>query len=252
MWELYDELISKIPVDITVKEFIIGAEYSLVITSLGGGIAKTVPGRRVPFLKKPVVGMPLKVLASSIKSFNYIESSLALAAINSYYNSEEILKFTSVDKMLFSRTLLPKHFFTEELLPLIRRESAALFGHFTYYEEQLPLNLEYLVLDETPEDGDFPLSATEYVLPSQKNVWIPGSALTKKQMPRLLEICSNPNLLLFDLDIPLSEELLKHNHGSIISLKITDLEQCIYHVKAGSALSHFLETGEMICLKTIT
>jgi uncharacterized protein len=251
MWELYDEMISGIPENFIVKDFVIGACYSYVETNYGIGIAKTIPGIRFPFLKKPRFGMPLKELAASIKSFHYVESSLALAAINAFYNTEEGLKTLASNSIKTAKTNLTKNFFSDRLLPKIRREGIALYGHFPFYEEQIPINFEYLVLEEYPEDGDYPVSALEYLFPSQKNIWLQGSSLTKKILPRILEICPDSNVLFLDIDIPITPILLKQNPGQIISLKITDKEQCAYHIKAGADISNFYEVGEIVCLKTI-
>ena len=251
MWHLYNYLIQHIPEDIYVKDFMLGVEYTYIEIESSVGIAKTLPGSRFPFTIDPFIGMSLKKLAASIKSFNYIESSLALAALNSYYNSNQgLLSFKNISNSI-SLTTVSNDYFKETILPRMHQGDFSLVGHYPYFEEQIPSIFEYTVFDENPVEGDYPITACEYILPTKKNIWLNGSSLIKKRLPRLLDICPDSYITLFDLDITLHPILLEKNQGELVSLLVNDKEQCKYLIKSGATTEKIFRTGELTCLKTI-
>ena len=89
MWELYDNLIKNIQEDIKIEDLVIGTEFAMVISDCGAGISRVLNDKRFPFENKIKPNMKLKDLAKSIKSWNFVEASLGLAAINAFYNSKQ-------------------------------------------------------------------------------------------------------------------------------------------------------------------
>src|SRR5690606_20426883 len=47
---------------------------------------------------------------------------------------------------------------------------------------------ELIILERTPQEGDLPDFAAEYLLPQQDYVFITGTAITNKTLPRVLEL----------------------------------------------------------------
>jgi uncharacterized protein (DUF4213/DUF364 family) len=85
MWEIYDALIDGIPEDLIVDELISGYEASYVRSGNGAGIAYLRDYQtRMPMFTKNLIGAPLREVAGAVKSWNFVEASAGLAAINAY------------------------------------------------------------------------------------------------------------------------------------------------------------------------
>lgn len=87
MWEIYDALISATDDSIRIKDFAAGTYWTAVLTEDGVlGLAPSIRERyqRFPFDIEPVTGMPICDMAPGLKSWNYIEASIALAAVNAF------------------------------------------------------------------------------------------------------------------------------------------------------------------------
>ena len=91
MWELYDDLIAEIPSHIKVKDVRTTTDWGFVSTEGSCAIGVAYSKRSVTTMfSKDWRGAPLKDLAACIKSWHLLEASLGAAAINCYYNSEEM------------------------------------------------------------------------------------------------------------------------------------------------------------------
>ena len=89
MWKLYDSLIDAIPEEIKVADFLCGNSWTMIRTDKGGiGLATTAKEvTRKPLLDRQIKGLPLKEVAEAAKSWNMLEASIGVAAINAYYNA---------------------------------------------------------------------------------------------------------------------------------------------------------------------
>ena len=97
LWKLYDDLIEGIPKDILVEDMVVGQYNSLVKSSVGSGIGLVYYDEsRPPDFVKEFKGKALHEVAKCIKSWNLTEAGIGLAAINSYYNSIEVVKSRNI------------------------------------------------------------------------------------------------------------------------------------------------------------
>jgi uncharacterized protein (DUF4213/DUF364 family) len=97
MWEMYEELISGIPEGLHIKRSVAGSFWTVVESELGVGVAGTAKTMtRPPLQRAPLAGMSLKEAAELAKSWNFVEASLGVAVINSYYNTPEIARANGV------------------------------------------------------------------------------------------------------------------------------------------------------------
>lgn len=92
-WSIYDGLIEAIPEEVQVLECQAGVSWTMVCSSQGGvGLAHTVKQASLPFeYRGALKHAPLRSLARCIKSWNLVEASIGMAAINAWYNTEERL-----------------------------------------------------------------------------------------------------------------------------------------------------------------
>ena len=91
-WMIYDEVIEAIPRTVTVTAGGVGLRWCRVISSEGGlGIAYTMPERSRPalFAGSTLVGAPLREVASLVKSWNFVEAGIGMAAVNAWYSAPD-------------------------------------------------------------------------------------------------------------------------------------------------------------------
>ncbi len=89
MWEIYDVLISSADSDIRIKDFAAGTYWTAVMTEDGIlGLSPSIHERyqRFPFGIEPTAGMTAGEMAPGLKSWNYVEASIAMAAVNACFN----------------------------------------------------------------------------------------------------------------------------------------------------------------------
>lgn len=192
MWEIYDALIDGIPENLTVDELICGKRRSYVRSGDGAGISS---GRsyetRMPMFSKNMIGMKLREAATCVKSWNFIEAAIGVAAINAYYNNPRVARSNGVEfsdsKRVEDRLFDPFIMSQNE----IKDKKVAVVGHFPYIEKLMEPICDFSIIDWEPETGDYPLSSCEYILPECDYVYITCSSLVDKTFPRILELSKN-------------------------------------------------------------
>ena len=131
MWELYDALIDLVPENATVDDCLVGYNWTLV-RSLATGVALTPP--KEGCCKRPgggITGMPVRELAAGIKSWNSLEATLGLAAINSILNSPGQVERLSGMPVAQHHQLSAFARFKDE----VRGKRVAVIGHFPDLEQ---------------------------------------------------------------------------------------------------------------------
>ena len=120
MWSVYDKLISGIPEDLTADLIAVGRTMAIVVNKMGAGLSDVFEWDTRPLtMKGSLIGAPLRSVAGLVKSWNFPEASIGLAAINSYYNSPKLLKITVLcSPIIFKRKL-------NDPFIALRRRSAA-------------------------------------------------------------------------------------------------------------------------------
>ena len=229
MWELYDQLIAGIPADLYVDEYIPGDYFCFLRAGEYYGVThSTKDESRPPISDVPPVGRALRDVAAGIKSWNFREASLGLAAINAWYNSRPQTEALGLDVFHETDTSLSARKDKNPLRPdneEMRGKNVAVIGHFRYIEKTLSGLCNPHILERKPSEGDYPDSACEYLLPEMDLVYATGMTLINKTLPRLLEL--TPDRALFTLtgpSSPITPILFEHGVGSIAGFVVTDPE----------------------------
>ena len=183
-WDLYDDLIDAIPRDIVVSRAAQGPRWTRVYTeSPSCGMAMTMSATSRPAqMRAEYTGVPLRAIAQLAKSWNFSEASFGMAALNSYYATPSV-----ADEHGFTLADSPGP--TSLILPQRRRgKKVAVIGHFPFAPKALNQAADFYMLERSLNEGDYPDSAAEYILPECDYVFITGSAFVNKTAPRLLEL----------------------------------------------------------------
>ncbi len=182
-WELYKKLIEGVPEDIGVKDLCIGNHWVYVEAESGCGMALTVSGGRGSYgLGSNPLFMSLRDLACQATSWNFLEASVGVAALNAWYSTPE--NATAAGMKIETAT-------SNDGFKLYRNicagKKVTVVGHFPLVE-RLADQCELTVLERDPHGDDFPDPACEFIVPHQDFTFITGITLTNKTMPRLLEL----------------------------------------------------------------
>lgn len=213
-----------------------------MVDSRTAGIAMTYPecgtGTR---LAGEIRGMPLRQLAEYIKSWDFLEATIGLAAINSFYNTpEQVEKLTgkpfSEQKQVNAFTC-----FQEQL----RDKNVAVIGHFPDLDP-LAAICRLSILERRPRPGDFPDPACEYILPRQDYIFITATTLINKTLLRLLELSRRAVVILVGPSTPLNPILFQYGVNVLAGTVVVDPETVRQVVQEGGSLQLFQRGARMV------
>ena len=245
MWEIYDALIAGIPEDLVVAEFLVGSAWSMVRTADDKvGLALTVKGRcQSPLYGGGITGDRLRDVAGCVKSWNFIEASIGMAAINCFYNDPEkiaMYKAGSVVKGIDGNSDNDEQDAFNALASSAAGKDVAVIGRFPHLESQLSPICRLSVLERNPEPGDYPDSACEYILAGQDMVFITGMTLTNKTLPRLLQLVRpGARVIMVGPSVPISPVLYRYGVTDLDGFCVTDAEKADRLVRRGDNMSIF-------------
>ena len=199
-WDLYDFLVDSIPADAVARRVIVGNAWTAVECDGVVGLAMTHRDKTFPpALRTPYSGRSLRDLAACVRSWNVREATLGLAAVNAYFNRRFRVEGS------FRQTL--DDTCAETVFDALRAEVAgtkvAVIGHFPGLRE-FGDGCRLSILERNPQTGDLPDFAAEYVLPEQDYVFVTGTTIVNKTLPRLLQVCAGTRVVLVGPSVPLT------------------------------------------------
>jgi len=225
MWRLYDELLEAVPDGLRAEKILLGRTWTAVLSSDGVlGLAMTTPVETRPAMGEIKPGMSLRELAGRVKSWNFLEAGIGMAAINAYFNSPE-----RMEKLDYAQG--DTRFCTYDI-PCAGRKMC-MVGALRYPKGMFDEAESLVVLERNIVEGTYPDSACEYFLPDCDVALITGSAFINKTMPRLLQLGKNADIIITGPSAPMTESLLHYGVRRVAGLVITDTEGCMDFVASG-------------------
>lgn len=243
-WKIYDELIDGIPPGPTVAAASVGLRWSRILSSEGGlGMGLTFGEQSRPALyeEPSFVGTPLREVATLVKSWNFAEAALGLAAVNAWYSQPETAKqngFVASDVNLWQQVFHP---YSEA----VAGRKVSVIGYFPFAPEPLAQAAELRMLERNTKPGDYPDPAAEYRLPDSDFVFISGSAFVNKTMPRLLELSRNATTVLVGPSTTLSPILFDYDADMLTGFVAKDPEQ-LFDAVGNVTLSGMYDHGQRV------
>jgi uncharacterized protein (DUF4213/DUF364 family) len=243
-WTIYDRLIDSIPDDILVEDCLVGLHWILV-RSIGIGVAMTpTDSDRTVSVAGSIRGMKARELAKLAKSWNFVEAAIGMAAINSVTNAHA----TVVRNWGSGFVSNPAINGFEYMLPRVVGKRVAVVGHFPGLEE-LAAVCRLSILERKPQQGDFPDSACEYILPEQDFVLITGTALVNKTFPRLLALSNDAGVVLVGPTTPLHPVLFEYGVSLLAGTIVDDAQIVWRHVAEGGDRTSFKHGARTVNLE---
>lgn len=251
MWELYDALIEGIPEELTTDELICGSSKTFIRSGEGAGIGTPrLIESRIPMRSGNLLGAPLRVAAECIKSWNFVEASIGLAAINAYYNSPEAAKKAGVAFVdsLRVEDRLNDPFITSQ--KEIRGKRVTVVGHFPYLERLFEPICDLSIIEWEPSDGDYPVTAAEFLLPGCDYVFFTCTSLVDKSLPRLLELSQGAaGVTIVGPATPMAPVLFDFGVTNLSGFLVKDRD-LLSRIMAGAETKRIYATGQKVSLSS--
>lgn len=242
---IYRELVAPIELGNPVTSCVAGLVWTLVETGGEAGLALTLhDGVYESQLPGMIHGAETRWLAERITSWNLFDASLALGAVNAWFNRRD-----RVEKLM-GRPLAGERGIAlfERLARRFAGGSVAVVGHFPHLEP-LSEHCKLTILERHPSGGDLPDQACEYLLPLQDCVCITGSTVSNKTLPRLLELSKDAFVVLIGPSVPLSTMWFDHGVDLLAGTVVLDPAVALGAVQQGGRRSLFGDSLAMVELE---
>ena len=210
---IYDALCSGVTGEEKIEKTITGERWAYAETASSAGIAMFTAGSTIAPLYPTIEGLSLAEAAQSVKSWNLEEASLGLAAVNAFYNTPARIE-------AFGAEVSMDVFYTDGID--LRGKTVALIGHMHGPKGLREQAKAVYILERAPQEGDYPDSACDWILPQCDLVIITGSALINKTLPHLLELSQNALTILTGPSVPLCPELFDFGLDRIAGMAVID------------------------------
>ncbi|MBR0208592.1 MAG: DUF364 domain-containing protein [Oscillospiraceae bacterium] len=212
---LYDALIAEVKSGERIEYARLGDRWALAETASSSGIAMFTEGKSIAPMFPTLEGLPLDKAAEAVRSWNFEEASLGLAAANAFFNTRERIEaldaLTTMD--VYSTEGIDLHGLTVGIIGHMRGPAGLREQARAVY-----------TLERAPQEGDYPDSACDLLLPRCDLVLITGSSLVNKTLPHLLELCEKATVILTGPSVPLCPALLDFGIDRIAGMAISDRE----------------------------
>lgn len=242
---IYHQLIEPIEVGNAVTSCVAGLVWTLVEAGGHSGLALTLhEGVYESDLPGRVHGHELLRLAEHITSWNMFDASLALAAVNAWFNRRDRVEQLTGRPVVGERGIA----LFERLASQFEGGSVAVVGHFPHLEP-LSEHCTLTILERHPSGGDLPDQACEYLLPRQDCVCITGSTVGNKTLPRLLELSKDAFVVLVGPSVPLTTMWFDYGVDLLAGTVVLDASHALAAVQQGGRRSLFGDSLAMVELE---
>jgi uncharacterized protein (DUF4213/DUF364 family) len=232
--KIIDELLTGLE-DAPVEDVRVGVHWTAVKSGGRCGLAKTT--------RQPIRGTQVKdcgalasksglELAEYLRSWNFTEASVGLAALNSLIEPSGV-------------TLNAFDFVCDRFRD--GGKKIVLVGHFPDKDIEMLKGIgEVCVLERKPHEGDLPDTAAEYVIPSADVVMITATALINKTLPRLLELSENSFTVLFGPSTPMSDVFFRYGVDALGGARVLNPDNVLKKISEGAHLPDLKDDLEFL------
>lgn len=221
--KILDDLISEIRTDIRVKEVYSCVFWTAVITK-NCGLASTLheghPSHKIVRDPGMLRGKGAEELIQYAKSDGLLEASIGMATINSLIDIDES---ACVEKNAF-----------DILAEKGENKDIAIVGHFPWVPKLKKIARRLFVIEQNPQEGDFPEESSEEILPHVDVVGLTGTAFINHTLEKLLDLCKGKFIVMVGPTSPLSPVLFDYGIDVIGGSKIIDPDKTIRSITEGA------------------
>ena len=224
--KIIEDLLSTLDYNSAVQDIRQGPFQTAVVTR-NCGLASTPHHPGPHHNQSPVkeagllTGYDSQPLARLALSTNTLEAAIGMATINS------LLK-VDVQKCVELNA-------SDLLAQKGEGKKVAIVGHFPFIRYLRESAGELWVIEKNPQEGDFPETESERLIPQADVIGITGTAFTNHTIEHLLELC-NPDAYVVVLGgtAPLSPILFDYGINAVSGTRVTDVETVLLGVSQGA------------------
>jgi uncharacterized protein (DUF4213/DUF364 family) len=216
---LVEDLLESVAhLDCPVKRVCVGLHWT-VVESRFTGVAHTYKTPHKVELESAgsLVGTSVLALAQRLRSWEPLEASLGLAALNSLI--EAIGSAINV---------------FEHILSIAKGKTVTVIGRFPSNARVAEVATQAYFLEIDPEPGELPYYACEEVIPASDLVVISATALINKTLPRLLELSKHATSVVLGPSTPMNDVLFRHGADVIAGVQVNNPDALIGSVMQGT------------------
>lgn len=217
--KLIEDLLQSVAdLDCEVRRVCIGLHWT-VVESRYVGIAHTFKtGRKVEVTGSgSLTGGGALKLATRLRSWEPLEASLGLAALNS----------------LIEPTGSPGNAF-EQIEQRAKGRTVTVIGRFPSNERIAAIAGKAFFLEMQPEGNELPPTAAEEVIPKSDITVITATALINKTLPRLLELGRGTETVILGPSTPMNDILIEHGATMLAGTRVLDADLLIRSIMQGA------------------
>ncbi|WP_434619052.1 DUF2478 domain-containing protein [Azospirillum sp. B2RO_4] len=225
---MYVDLVQGVT-DAEVHRVVTGDKWVLVETADGLGVA----ARQAPAAgddPQRWAGRGLRDLAAmAAQSWDPLEIAVGVAALNAHYNRPDVTGVAGNGLDLFASV----------------EGRVVVIGGFPQLARRLP---RAKVIDLSPQDGEYPEAACDWLLPGAEAVAITASAFANRTLPRLLRVSAGAMVAMIGPGTPLTPRLFDYGVHSLAGFVAIDREAVVRTIAGGGGSRDFHPYGRMVTL----
>lgn len=215
---LVDDLLESVAhLDCPVRRVCVGLHWTVVESRYTGMAHTYKTGRKVELESSGrLVGQSALELAQRLRSWESLEASLGVAALNS----------------LIEPVGEPGNAF-EIVVGRAAGKTVTVVGRFPSNDELARVAERAFFLEMDPREGELPPCACDEVIPQSDIVVITATALINKTLPHLLELSRRATAVVLGPSTPMNDVLLRHGADAVAGVRVLDTEVLIDSVVQG-------------------
>ncbi|MBN1629174.1 MAG: DUF364 domain-containing protein [Thermoleophilia bacterium] len=217
--KLIEDLLQSVAdLDFEVKRVCIGLHWTAVESRFMGMAHTYKTNRKVEVAEAgDLVGRSALELAARMRSWEPLEASVGLAALNS----------------LIEPSGSPGNVF-EEILRMAPGKTVTIIGRFPSNEQVVSLAGKAYLLEMEPERGELPPSAAEEVVPQSDVTVISATALINKTLPRLLDLGRQGTTVVLGPSTPMNDVLFDHGATILAGTRVANADALVSSIMQGA------------------
>lgn len=216
--KLIDDLLNSVSaLDCRVKRVCVGLHWTVVESRYVGMAHTFKTSRKVELeLAGNLVQTSALSLAERLRSWEPLEASLGLAALNSL-----------IDPVGNQANVL------DTVLEMAKEKVVTVIGRFPSNQKMAKMARRAYFLEMNPQKKELPSCASEEVIPKSNVVVITATTLINKTLPRILELARNATAIVLGPSTPMNNILFSHGADYIGGVQVVDPDALFGSVMQG-------------------
>ena len=216
--KLVEDLLGSVALlDCPVKRVCIGLHWTMVESRYVGMSHTYKTGTKVELESSgELVGRGALELTQRMRSWEPLEASLGLAALNS----------------LIEPSGSPGNVF-EHVVEIARGKKVAVIGRFPSNDRLEEVARRAYFFEMDPRGGELPSFACEEFLPEVDLAVITATALINKTLPRLLELSEHATSIVLGPSTPMNDVLFDHGADVVAGVRVVNADSLIHSIMQG-------------------